>query len=73
VALNIDVKRFYLDNIASDCPKCGHECRNSYLSYPTANEPFDLDFYCGNCEEEHERRVLLEVRFTFVDERAVVG
>lgn len=49
----MDEKRFYLPGVVvrDACPKCGaayeRDYVGSYLSYPTAGEPFDLTLYCG--------------------------
>ncbi len=55
-------KRFYMPGtiISGSCPKCGEayeeDLEDNYLSYPTANEPFDQNCYCGKCEHEWQRR-----------------
>lgn len=62
-------KRFYLPVIISEkCPACGHEVKvdfsvDSYLSYPSPNEPFQYDFYCDECGHEwkSEEEIVLKI------------
>ena len=49
----INVKRFYLDEIKVKCPNCGADAKmlgDNYLSYPTIGEEEEATGYCGNCE-----------------------
>ena len=53
---DIEVKRFYVPfTVEDDCPSCGATVTacspTEYLSYPVANEPFEVTFYCGACED----------------------
>ena len=84
VPFEINVKRFYLPvTLTATCPECGKEvvrdCTNSYLSYPTANEPIDVHFYCysegddGNEDEEHEFYEKVILRLTVEDANQVGG
>lgn len=64
----VDVKRFYLPaTITAKCPHCGkeveHDLSDDYLSYPTANEPFDHLMYCDGPkgEDDHEFRVRVKL------------
>ena len=67
-----DVKRFrWGGKLTRACPKCGTRrtldgMRDDYLSYPTANEPFDLGFYCHECDHEWSVRVVLHVHLEAV-------
>lgn len=50
---DIDEKRFYVPMPSGAmCPECGGRnttCVDEYLSYPTANKPFKLEFVCDDC------------------------
>lgn len=41
-------KRFGVD-LHSTCPKCGARVEESYLSFPTANKPFEVDWLHEEC------------------------
>jgi hypothetical protein len=61
----IQVKRFYLPARVTDtCPNCGKEqtrdLDGDYLSYPKANAPEPVNFYC-DCEHEWQVWVTLRV------------
>ena len=60
----IDCKRFSLGYrvIEADCPKCHRPTENEYLSYPVMNEWFTETFYCGDCDEEFEKKMFLKVK-----------
>jgi hypothetical protein len=66
--MEIDVKRFYVPGFSLEdkCPNCGalvkYDLSDSYLSYPLANEPMSHSFYCGDCEHEWERMILLTIK-----------
>lgn len=51
-----DTKRFYLPGVTIEslCPTCnemqGVDFGSDYLSYPYIGKPFDLDFYCYECD-----------------------
>ena len=32
-----------------------------YLSYPVTNVPKEINFYCSNCEEEWDKKVILRI------------
>jgi hypothetical protein len=55
-AIDLDVKRFYMNGIAikSTCPGCKKGCIQDlgqhYLSYPVANEDFEHTLYCQSCD-----------------------
>lgn len=53
-AFEISEKRFYCPMPEVDCPKCGapSEAQADYLSYPTANKVFKLDFVCRKCNPD---------------------
>ena len=71
---DLDVKRFYLPGVVihSQCPKCGAEyardMADSYLSYPTAGEPFAYGCYCARegCEHEWEMMMRIDVTLSVV-------
>lgn len=63
----IDVKRFYMPStVHVTCMKCGGECvldlKRNYLSYPEANEPFDVAVVCYDCDESVKVGVVLRVK-----------
>lgn len=66
-SFEIDVKRFYMPGheLADTCKKCGqvvtHDLGERYISYPVANEPADHCFYCGECDHEWKRKILVTV------------
>jgi hypothetical protein len=66
--MDIDVKRFYIPGftLQSKCPECNKEVivdlASDYLSYPKANEPDNYDFYCGDCEAEWTKQILLTIK-----------
>lgn len=70
----IDVKRFYVPNttIEDECPKCRiinkKDLDGDYLSYPSANEPFDFNFHCGTCNTEWTQKIELQVVVKMVRE-----
>lgn len=62
----IEVKRMYWPGtIEATCPNCKHEQveygSTRYLSYPTANVPFDMTLCCEECDTEWPVRVILRV------------
>jgi len=68
-------KRCYIPVIIREnCPECGHEAvvdfsgDGHYLSYPSPNEPFHYDFYCGECSHDWEskEKIVLVVRLEFL-------
>lgn len=61
---HIDVKRLpWPGSFEAACPKCGEKRvvngEDRYLSYPTANEPFDFIVYCRECSTEWPVKVVL--------------
>jgi hypothetical protein len=59
----LDIKRLYMpEPIMADCPDCNHPVIMDYLSYPTVNCPFEIDFYCGNCEKEFVKTGVLTLK-----------
>lgn len=72
----IDDKRFYLPDckLSGDCPNCRavfeRDFREHYLSYPDANEPFDLHLWCPKCDHEWVVRVRLNISLEIVKEKA---
>lgn len=66
-AFRFEDKRFALPFVVVvACPECGADVRRDLedwaLSYPPLDEPFDLDFCCGDgCEHEWPERVRLTV------------
>lgn len=85
----VDVKRFYIPfTVKAKCPECGEEvvrsCEDHYLSYPDANEPFDLHMVCykewqkedgewDSHECEFSVRVVLKVTLELVNGEAAQG
>jgi hypothetical protein len=64
----IDTKRFYWPgSFEATCPKCGHkrtiDGSSRYLSYPTANVPFDFTIGCPECDEGWSVRAILRLSF----------
>jgi len=63
----IDDKRFRLPGckLSGDCPHCGkkfeRDFEEHYLSYPEANEAFDLVLWCPECDHEWTVRVRLHI------------
>jgi len=68
----IEVKRFYFPAILyATCPTCGKECAKNgngdYLSYPKANTPTKVYFYCQSIvdgkdvEHEFTEEIILRV------------
>jgi hypothetical protein len=55
-AFDIEVKRLRVPAIVrTRCPVCGRELEkdlrgDGYLSYPTANRPFDVKLYCDGLD-----------------------
>ena len=61
---HVDVKRLrWPGSFEATCPKCGGKRvvngEDRYLSYPTANEPFDFTVYCHECSTEWPVKVIL--------------
>lgn len=75
----LDDKRFYLPaSITAKCPHCGKEVEHSfdddYLSYPTANEPFNHFnhvMYCGGEDGSADHEFRVRVRLTVKLEEVV--
>ncbi len=64
---HVDVKRLYVPAVLEGkCPKCDADYTSDfmdhYLSYPTANEPFERGCYCQECM--HEWKVTLKLNLT---------
>jgi len=62
----VDVKRFYFPTtLEAKCPTCGTEVKrefsDDYLSYPTANKPFDLNVYCAGPEGKDDHNFTVKV------------
>ena len=62
-------KRMYAPIIvSSDCPTCGEtkvidHTEGNYFGYPLTNEPFELGFWCNECEgDDWSHTVVLRVR-----------
>jgi hypothetical protein len=61
----IDVKRLHIPvSITSTCPKCKQDVtadfnRDLYLSYPTFNDEFEVQFEC-ECEDANDDSVISE-------------
>lgn len=66
-AEGLDVKRFYLPGctLTSKCPKCGKTATNdmadTYLSYPSLDEPTEVAFGCDDCDDTWEGLVQVSV------------
>ena len=63
---DIEVKRFYWPgSFKSACPKCGKKQvvkgEERYLSYPTANKPFDFYFSCVECSAAWSVKAILHL------------
>lgn len=71
----IDDKRFRLPGctISGDCPKCKKQFERDlgdhYLTYPEANEPFDLVLWCSECDHEWVVTMRLNITMEFVTEK----
>lgn len=66
-------KRTHLPiKVHDDCPQCGQkntiDLTDQYLSYPIPGKPYDLGFYCDNCEHEWQIKVRLKVALELVEE-----
>jgi len=62
----IEVKRFYTPGItiSDTCPKCGKEVTHGgeeYFSYPTLGAKEMVYFYCGDCDEEWQDHVIIDL------------
>lgn len=55
-SFSVNEKRFYvpLDDVKAPCPKCSmpKSPNCDYISYPTFNEEFDLEFWCDDCGDD---------------------
>jgi hypothetical protein len=69
---DIEVKRFYFPAVLrANCPICGKECikngNGDYLSFPRANTPIKVYFYCQSIvddkdvEHEFTEEIILRV------------
>ncbi len=74
-SFDADKKRFYVPGqyLEGKCPKCNadyeHGFGDNYLSYPTANRPFDFVCRCEDesCEHEWHVELRLNINVEVVD------
>jgi hypothetical protein len=73
VACDLEVKRFYIPGVvlSGKCPNCKakwwEDFGDSYLSYPTANKPFDHGCCCPECDHEWTVRLRIDLAVSVVD------
>ena len=72
-AMDIDVKRFYLDGVKVEwtCPSCGErnerDFGSDYISYPSANNDEYYGVYCPECDEGYKFKGRLNIGFEVID------
>lgn len=68
--MNLDVKRLYLPFVVhASCPECGGSTsirldRERYLSYPSTDDPYSLEFLCDECGSAWSEEVKLTIALT---------
>ena len=69
----ISIKRMYLPGVTlkDTCPQCGygvvHDMTSEYVTcYPVIGKPFNYTWCCGECENEWEVEVQLDIKLTVV-------
>ena len=67
----IDTKRFYIPFTVEVKCKCGHvitrDLSCQYLDYPVLGRPFDMNFWCVECDHEFSEKVELKVDLVSVN------
>lgn len=65
------IKRMYLPGVTlkATCPQCGneivHDMKTEYVDeYPAVGKPFVYTWCCGECENEWEVSVQLDITLT---------
>jgi len=66
----LGVKRFYLPIvITKECKSCNKpmhiDLESNYLFYPIVNKPYEVGFYCEECDEEYMIPIILRISVDF--------
>lgn len=69
----LEVKRFYMYGVTieSQCPCCKEthtfDGEKDCLDYPPVNEEINISFYCEDCNEEWNEKIILEINVKGVE------
>jgi len=68
----IDQKRFYMPGtkFIDTCRVCQRQAiwdgKQEYLSYPDVGKPIDFDWYCPDCGNEWNTKILIQISISEV-------